>query len=282
MPAFDPVRDAVLNSPIAQAPTLPTPFAPRLELPSSSSSQPNAPSSPLASPSISRRPTDLAALLNAEYQESPFRTPPSTTPTRSSTLSRLLHSDYTEDKLTTSEPFRRSSNPTLSSTREFVELSPSRSSNQMPPLAKPPTQHQTPSPTASTSFHRPPPDSPTSRSSFASRPSSSSSNPSRPHGTKSPAMPPPPPPASVIPYNPKHRLTPANSVLIPMSAAEMASYKEFRGQGTTRLTKRKRGRSNEPDEVDQPPAKKLAGDVSVVVDHCEFRIEGVGGTFQVA
>lgn len=51
-------------------------------------------------------------------------------------------------------------------------------------------------------------------------------------------------------------------------------YKDYRyrGRGTAQIsqaTKRKRSEEPHPD-VDQPPAKKLAGDVGVVVEHCQF------------
>lgn len=82
-------------------------------------------------------------------------------------------------------------------------------------------------------------------------------------------MPPPPLPRSTLPYSPRERITPASSVLVPMSQTEMDMYKNYRGIGSSKLTKRKRAQSNEPDDRDQPPTKKLAGDVGVVVQHCE-------------
>ncbi|KAF9466382.1 mRNA capping enzyme-domain-containing protein [Collybia nuda] len=242
MPAFDPVRDAVLNSPIGQT-------APILPLPSPSSTL----SSPLASPSLGRRATDLSVLLNSS-QEPSLRTPP---PSRSSTLSHLLHSDdySNEDKLDTSQPLTRSS----------VE-SVSRKSKSM--------FSSSPSPTR---------DSPVSRS----RPSSSSSsvsvsfpsqyNNSLPRPAHSNPMPPPPPPqSSTIPYSPKIRLTPPTSVLIPLSPAELEVYKDYRyqGRGSAQLSgvgKRKRSASPRGGDSDQRPAKKLHGDVGVVVEHYNSR-----------
>lgn len=109
--------------------------------------------------------------------------------------------------------------------------------------------------------HTTDPESPISRS---SRPSSSSH-----YTTSSPPMPPPPspPPPAAAPYNPVRRTAPG-SILVPLSRAEMEDFKHYRGQGSTRLTKRKRGASSEPDSLDQPPLKKLVGDVGVVVQHC--------------
>ena len=73
--------------------------------------------------------------------------------------------------------------------------------------------------------------------------------------------------SSTIPYNPKVRITPPGSVLTPLSQAEIDKYKSFRGQGVSRLTKRKRSAS---EETDERPVKRHAGDVSVVVEHCKW------------
>lgn len=101
------------------------------------------------------------------------------------------------------------------------------------------------------------PDSPPSRPSSSQR------------TTSSPAMPPPPSPTppTTTPYNPIRRTAPG-SILIPLSQAEINDFKHYRGQGSTRLAKRKRAASDEPDGLDQPPVKKLVGDVGVVVQHC--------------
>ena len=72
--------------------------------------------------------------------------------------------------------------------------------------------------------------------------------------------------SSTIPYNPKVRITPPGSVLTPLSQAEIDKYKSFRGQGVSRLTKRKRSAS---EETDERPVKRHAGDVGVVVEHCK-------------
>lgn len=73
--------------------------------------------------------------------------------------------------------------------------------------------------------------------------------------------------SSTIPYNPKVRITPPGSVLTPLSQVEMDKYKSFRGQGVSRLTKRKRSAS---EETDERPVKRHAGDVGVVVEHCKW------------
>lgn len=76
-----------------------------------------------------------------------------------------------------------------------------------------------------------------------------------------------PPSSSTLPYNPKARITPPGLVLTPLSQAEIDKYKNFRGQGLIRLTKRKRSAS---EELDERPTKRHAGDVGVVVEHCEW------------
>ncbi|KAG6813611.1 hypothetical protein H0H92_009228 [Tricholoma furcatifolium] len=206
MPAFDPVRDAVLNSPI-------TVTAPVLPLPSPSSSV----SSPLASPSLGgRRATGILDLLNPADSHERIQ--------RSSTLSHILHND---NKLDSSQPLTRSA--TVDSSRKsFFNTS-------------------TPSPTRE------------------SRPSSSSSS------ITASMPPPPPPPPATVPYNPR-RITPPNSVMVPLTPTELESYRDYRyrGRGSQRIIQStKRKRSEEPDS-DQP-RKKWAGDVGVVVDHYNSR-----------
>lgn len=268
MPAFDPVRDAALNSPVVQTqPLLPSPrpaFDPRSPTPILTQNNPFHPTKSEFTSNISlgRRATDLSVLLNTDSSvTSPLRTPSSTT--RPSALSHLLLP--ADDKLTSSEPFQRTNTQdeqqvSRSSSRKLSNsslFSPTQSSpiSGYFPTASP----QTKSPLVST----------------ISRPSSSSSSYTSPHTTAtpsttiSPVMPSPrnPEPSSV-PYNPRKRITPAGSVMIPMTPAEMEMYRNYRGIGTQKLLKRKRGRSQDPDD-DQRPIKKLAGDVGVVVDHCK-------------
>jgi mRNA (guanine-N7-)-methyltransferase len=237
MPAFDPVRDAVLNSPISQVMLSPTTTL----------------SPPLASPSLGRRATDLSVLLNSHPQEPLLRTPP----LRSSTLSHLLHNDHDNtinEKLDASQPLTRSTavdiQSTLRNTKSMFTSSPS-------PTRESPVSRSRPSSSSSSVSV-----------SFPSQPNT------RPRSNTSMLPPPPPQPQSSIPYNPKVRMTPPTSVMTPMSPAEMEMYKDYRyrGRGATQIALGvKRKRSEEPPEsaVDQPPTKKLAGDVGVVVDHCE-------------
>ena len=235
MPAFDPVRDAVLNSPIPQAILSPTiPLSP-----------------PLASPSLGRRATDLSVLLNSHPQEPLPRTPP----LRPSTLSHLLHNDHDNtfhEKLDASQPLTRSTVDAQSILRSSKSMFTS-----------------SPSPTRESRSH---PSSSSSCSSVSVSVSSPSQPVTRPQSNTS--MLPPSQPQSSVPYNPKIRMTPPTSVLTPMSPAEMEMYKDhrYRGRGAIQIASGvKRKRSEEPFEfaVDQPHTKKLAGDVGVVVDHCE-------------
>ncbi|KAJ7582930.1 mRNA capping enzyme-domain-containing protein [Mycena floridula] len=217
---FDPVRDAVLNSPVVQSYSLST----RAEAPATNSGVP----SPLTSPSMSRRATDLSVLLNSDSSQS----------SRSPAISNLVQQ---EEKLTASQPLRKR---TIDDD-DIQEIPHQHWFNN---------GHQTFS-SPSTS-NRGLPASP----SVNSRPSSSSST------TVSPVMRPP-----ALAYNPKKRKTPAGSVLVPLSEAEMETYKNYVGKGAQRLTKRKRARSTELD--DDRPRKKLAGDVGVVVDYYNGRAE---------
>ena len=98
-----------------------------------------------------------------------------------------------------------------------------------------------------------------------------------------PEVDPPPPPSSMtrstIPYAPKFRRTPASSVLIPLSPAEMERYRNFPGGvGTMLLRKRKREDAGvkrdasvklEEDGDEDKRKRRKTGDVAVVVKHCE-------------
>ncbi|KDR73440.1 hypothetical protein GALMADRAFT_609653 [Galerina marginata CBS 339.88] len=111
--------------------------------------------------------------------------------------------------------------------------------------------------------HISPPES--RRQSFAEspRPSSSSADSVPPRSTASPTS---------IPYNPRNRISKAESVLIPLTPSEIEKYKNFRGEGATRLSaKRKRALSDEPEPSDARPGKRHTGDVGVVVNHYNTR-----------
>lgn len=287
MPAFDPVRDALLHSPVDHNP-------------------PPPPSrSPLASPSLARRATHLSVLLNDDAAPRAPTASADSSSRPSSSLSHIMAAAplSAEDKLASSEPL----------SRRYSGTAQSRS--QLQPSGSPVFQHQpqpyrfaeSPSPTRYRERERerePPPSY--DYQSFPSRPSSSSSTsastphnrgnggsgqfsggalPGRQTSTSSPSMPPPPTPPmptsaastesyatppptkSSIPYRPTRRITPAGSVLVPLTPQEIERFKNFRGQGTAKLlAKRKRSESDE--EEDQPPLKRHAEDVAVVVEHC--------------
>ena len=100
-------------------------------------------------------------------------------------------------------------------------------------------------------------------------------------------MPPPSPPSSqprrsAIPYAPR-RITPAGSVLVPLSPAEMERYRNYTGGAGTMILRKqkrvenllgdglgKRERSPEAASEESPRKKRRAGDVAVVVEHCAF------------
>lgn len=293
MPAFDPVRDAALNSPVSQ----PKPLAHDADLerherhsfdvPSPSSSRPSS-SRATNSPTVTRRATDLAVLLNSEPQEP--RTPSSARP---SSLSHLLLGTDTQshvsllpsttvsngevDRLAGAQSLRRRSNlPVLDTSRTDgpPEDRPSQQlSRHAPPLtSRAPFHSKQQVEPASSAFPRVLPASPLTSSPIgASSRLSSSDTPTFAAYTSPITMPPPPPPPlllSTVPYNPRNRKTPAGSVRIPMTPQEMESYRHYRGVGTQLLlSRRKRDRSRSPDNI--PPGKRHAGDVGKVVDHCE-------------
>lgn len=218
MPAFDPVRDAVLNSPVEQTNT--PSFLRR-------------PRSPIPSPSLTRRATDLSMLLNTDSAPPPHRA-------QASTLSHILHSSPTDDdKLATSPPFRRTSHHQTDMADSHFPYPPESQYRERSPVS--PSSRP-----SSSSSHAPPP-------------------PSTARNTTSPMLSPHTP--STLPYNPTNRITPAASVLIPLTPAEIHFYKNYSGKGASRLLKRKRAASDDPDH---PPPKRHAGDVNLVVDHCTY------------
>ncbi|KAG9318424.1 mRNA capping enzyme-domain-containing protein [Chiua virens] len=263
MPAFDPVRDAALNSPVSQSKPLPAHAHDAdvdrherhsFDIPSPSSSRPSS-SRATNSPTVARRATDLAVLLNSEPQEP--RTPGSARP---SSLSHLLLGTDTQspvsllphpptsngetDRLAGAPSLRRRSNlPVLDIPR--AETSPedvqshhfSRQPPPQPSRAPFHTQQQGESgpPSATHAF----PPSPLTRSPVrtSSRPSSSGVPTASTY--ISPSAMPPPPPLSNIPYNPRNRKTPAGSVNDPMTPQEMELYRNYRGIGTQSLLSRR-------------------------------------------
>ncbi|TBU45882.1 mRNA capping enzyme-domain-containing protein [Dichomitus squalens] len=160
-----------------------------------------------------------------------------------------------------------SASPAFSVTTQPSAQSTS-SASHAPRRPSPPQQRKT---TGNGVTSKPPPTS--------SLPPPSSSLPPKP-------MPPPSPPPSqlrrsAIPYAPR-RITPASSVLVPLSPAEMERYRNYTGGvGTTILRKQKRvenllgdglgKRERSPDSEESPRKKRRAGDVAVVVEHYNAR-----------
>lgn len=341
MPAFDPVRDAVLNSPISSS--LPLPSRMHLEMPHGhdTSPLPEPSPAPIVSPQLTRRATDLSVLLNddpppttSQALDTPLFTP--TTPRGPSGLSHLLSSepapDLERDQLASAQPLTRKAQHDRAGDRASAQQASyfahreSASHAQRPrleikstPIALSfPSQAQSPprSPAVSTRQSPAAPPAPPSDSHTASLASSSSRSSkvqkaapsqqqqqqpsaSQPHSL--PAMPPPatplkhslppkpqsqtppppPPPTgyrSARPYAPR-RITPATSVLVPLSSAEIERYKHWKGApGTMILRKKtrdeagdlKRAREDVPAEDEERRKKRRAGDVGIVVEHCAY------------
>jgi mRNA (guanine-N7-)-methyltransferase len=216
MPAFDPVRDAVRNSPV-------TPSADFSSYnPYDSQQSPSSPSTPaLLSPSLGRRATRISALLNDDSG------PPPNRPQHSASLSRILHTEPDAQAI-----------------------------------------HVTQSPNLADRHRDQPGQSPSIRRSSLEV---HSFDPKLPSMSRSrPPAPAPSSPKPKIPYNPR-RMTPAQSVLVPMSEEESIMYKSYIGVGAARLKKRKREGSAEPDDLEQRPAKKKTRDVQAVVQHYNAR-----------
>jgi hypothetical protein len=295
MPGFDPVRDAVLNSPVTRSPTIP-----RHHLPPSTSAatSPNNASAPTAQP---RRAT-VAALLN-DTSPSPSSSsfhPPSL-PVRASSLAHILHPNPPDDPHRFPSPEEKLSRvPSLGRRHSETSTPDSFRASSLPsgitrPAASPlsPSQPEVFTPTTERAsglftptveqrghiFSSTVPTSPTSSRLNLSRPSTSSSTSHRPPPSPvmprppvprarspTPQRPPSPPPKpKPLPYQPRRR-TPAGSVLEPLTTDEMHFYRTQLGQGTRRLAKRKRSPSYEPPD-DTPVAKK-SRDAGLVMNHC--------------
>jgi hypothetical protein len=280
---FDPVRDAVLNSPVTQSP--PQSIS-RIDLPHTSPTSQTSASTPFdrrtVSP-INRRATDLATLLNDPPQsESPLFTPTSSRPPRS--LSDLLQPS---EKLSDVRPIHRPHPRTTatSTSEDLHQTQPTSSiSNGQFTFSVPqdfPTRAQ---------FSHPPPStiSPTRSPIFSipSRPSTSSSvTPATPsHSTAKPsptvsvtslsiaedilpppssaaAMPPPPVPQkqTTISYKPR-----PSSRLVPLTTQEIQFYndpEQSRRGWFSLAKKRKRSLADEGDS-------KRPKDSDAIMHHC--------------
>ena len=263
---FDPVRDAVRNSPVSQLPPLPSPRVPPSSGPTTLSSPTSyftsshawsgsaGPSTSAASqsPTTSRRATDLSVLLNAEEQ-----IPSPTYQRRPSSSSSIVGS-----------PSFGTPRPRSAHLSHILQPNDDDGSPVVPPPA-PPSASDSPfgspvmnyressQPTATVSRSRPStatsgiastyhPDLPRrASSSSASGTMSAQRSPEIPRavlsnspsmsGISLPAKPHPtiqmsyprPPRRSTVPYAPQHRRTAADSVLKPITDAERNHYKNL-------------------------------------------------------
>src|SRR6266851_8140945 len=299
MPGFDPVRDAVLNSPITRSPTLPRHHPPPS---TSAATSPHNPTTPTAQ--APRRAT-VAALLNdiSPHPSSSFQLPPP--PVRASSLAHILHPTPPDDhhlpprfpspeeklsrvpslarlssEISFPDPFRVSSLPSGIIHPATGRLTPPQPEALFTPTADragslfTPTVEQ-----RGLTVYTITPTSPTSARSNLSRPSTSPSTSHRPppspvmprppaprvRSPTPPRSPSPPPKPKARPYNPRRR-TPAGSVLEPLTPDEMHFYGTQLGTGTRRLAKRKRSPSYELP--DSQPLPKKSRDAGLVMDHC--------------
>lgn len=297
MPGFDPVRDAVLNSPITRSPTMP-----RHQPPLSASPPTSVNNAPAPIAQAPRRAT-VAALLNDTPSSPSSSFHPPHLPVRASSLAHILHPNppddpprfpSPEDKLSRVSSLSR--HPGASTSLDVIKVSSLSSgiSHHTAGLGSPPQPDSLFSPTTErvglftpTVEQRGPmfpiatPASPTSVRSTLSRPSTSSSTSHRPppspvmiprpppraRSPTPPRQPSPPPKPKPLPYNPRRR-TPAGSVLEPLTQAEAQFYTRL-GTGTQRLAKRKRSPSFEPP-ASQPPQKR-SRDTGLVMDHCTYK-----------
>ncbi len=333
MPAFDPVRDAVLNSPLTGNNALPSPSVALASSSTPTSYFPLPPWHPqhqhqhpsgsssiavVQSPTASRRATDLSMLLNADdHVPSPSSTrrpsssgtsiaSGSTPRTRSSNLSHILQQDPEPSGAPPLPPPPRAASgsgsragsaiftasPTSSppiTTRDIV-LPPSLSRGAE--TAPSPQFHNSELPrrlSSTTTLKSSPSPLLPHRSPETSRPSTSSMPPPpisvspEPQNTS-----PPPPQRTIIPYAPRHRRTPADSVLKPISDLELEFYKNcVKNPLRARALRKQLGSSPSTEDVDpilgkrrrdmvskgdlrpsvESPGKR-SRDVEKIADHC--------------
>ncbi|KAJ3773850.1 mRNA capping enzyme-domain-containing protein [Lentinula raphanica] len=133
-----------------------------------------------------------------------------------------------------------------------------------------------PSSSLSQIIHSEPPDKLSSVTSLKKAPERASSpsdtRPSSSYFQLSSNTPPVPMRTPPLLYNPTQRISPPDSLLKPMSKAELEMYKSYVGTGTARLTKRKRPK-DDSDTADELPVKKSIGGGGVVVEHYNSRPE---------
>lgn len=303
MPAFDPVRDAVLNSPTSQTPHLPLP--PALPTPSKSptsyftntpawASNNFNPGAVIQSPTSTRRATDLSVLLNADnrvssptYQRRPSSSGGSiaaasansgTPRPRSAHLSHILQPSVDDSGPSTSSHNTSPSSSPHFRHRDILQPSLSRandvgraSTSASPSLHQLDLAHRPSSSSGSMSAPRSPQ---TSRAVLFNNPPQTPSHPLPPK-PPSVSMTEPPKP-SPLPYNPRNRRTDSLSIMKPYSMAEREFYKNLNKNPlrARKLGKRKWEDVSKDDlkqkNYNEPaPKRRVANDVGLVVEHCE-------------
>ncbi|KAI0747663.1 mRNA capping enzyme-domain-containing protein [Daedaleopsis nitida] len=249
--------------------------------PSSSGSRPSTAVS-ISSGAPTSRPSTAGQPPSASSSTSPAPTsmpPPAQAPQRSPVVP--TPSLPTASMAMAPPPSQRGAHPASPSKPD-----PSAASMH-PPAPAPvtaPVTTPTLTPTGSTATPAPqrPPRQRTSSGNSSSQKAPSSLPPPSSSLPPKPMPPPSPPPSqlrrSAIPYAPR-RITPAGSVLVPLSPAEMERYRNYTGGvGTMILRKQKRvenllgdgpgKRDREPSESEEGPRKKRrTSDVAAVVEH---------------
>ncbi|KAG8971466.1 mRNA cap guanine-N7 methyltransferase [Tulasnella sp. 425] len=273
MPAFDPVRDAVANSPRTPSYPLPSPsplfssiplntpssasspafpFPPQQSQRRSSASSDAPPTTPDSQqrPAQQRRPTSLSMLLNG----------PEDLPSKNHRLAPLLNSPGgTELVLPMDQrlPERRPGSSSSTSSQPHPLRSSFGGGNEDTdrPLIS------TPSPTHPYSPSRP---------SYPRLPKTES--PTLKHATASPKVFTKP----KLPYNPR-RITPADSVLRPLTETEVATWvsqnplRNINGPGQRSLAGTKRARDAENETIFNAPPPKKSKDAGLVERHYNAR-----------
>ncbi|KAI0648227.1 mRNA capping enzyme-domain-containing protein [Trametes meyenii] len=240
-----------------------------LALPGGAGSRPTTASSvPATATASSSRPSSSSASMPPPPQ-APQRSPPVSTVSLPSAPAAPPSKPQQSQSQLQSQPQRPTTRP----------ASPVRA-----PV--PPPAPSAPARTASPATQKPPASRQRTSSGNGVPPQSSSLP---PPASSLPPKPLPPPPSamkrSAIPYAPR-RKTPATSVLIPLSPAEMERYRNYTGGvGTMILRKQKRvenllgdgpppakrDREDEDTSEENPRKKRRSGDVAVVVEHYNAR-----------
>ncbi|KAI0373343.1 hypothetical protein BV20DRAFT_1050237 [Pilatotrama ljubarskyi] len=250
-----------------------TPTAsPALALPGSAGSRPStAPSVPPSGTSSSSRPSTSSSASMPPPPQAPQRSP--LVSTASLPSAPMVPPPHPQQSQTQMQPqTQRPTRPASPNASVLSSATPTPARTTSPSTQRQPAPRQRTSSGNGVPQHKEP----------SSLPPPASSLPPKP-------MPPPPSSSkrSAIPYAPR-RITPATSVLVPLSPAEMERYRSYTGGvGTMILRKQKRvenllgdgpppaaKREREEDGAaseESPRKKRRSGDVAVVVEHYNAR-----------